>query len=199
MTAMTSQITNLTTVYLIFYSGADQGKHQSSASLAIVRGNHRWPVNSPHKGPVTRKMFPFDNVIINVRIVYPIKHGTPSTQSYQTLSLLPNRACHPGGHCWDYYWNTISLRKVTATHLKIGHLHISLSGNLIFKWFAEARVHNYSCQESIPSNVFRATCFIGPMMQRPLSGCQINTNVIRIYRCSMTLQICVQLQSLSSC
>ena len=28
------------------YSGADQRKHQSSASLAFVRGIHRWPVNS---------------------------------------------------------------------------------------------------------------------------------------------------------
>ena len=39
-------------------------KHQSSASLALVRGIHRWPVYSPHKGPVTRKMFPFDDVIM---------------------------------------------------------------------------------------------------------------------------------------
>ena len=39
-------------------------KHQSSASLAFVRGIHRWPVNSPHKGPVTREMFPFDDVIM---------------------------------------------------------------------------------------------------------------------------------------
>ena len=39
-------------------------KHQSSASLAIVRGIHRWPVNSPNKWPVTRKMFPFDDVIM---------------------------------------------------------------------------------------------------------------------------------------
>ena len=43
---------------------ADQRKHQSSASLAFVRGIHRWPVNSPHKWPVTRKMFPFDDVIV---------------------------------------------------------------------------------------------------------------------------------------
>ena len=43
---------------------ADQRKHQSSASLASVRGIHRRPVNSPHKGPVTRKMFPFDDVIM---------------------------------------------------------------------------------------------------------------------------------------
>ena len=43
-----------------------QRKHQSSASLAFVRGINRWPVDSPHKGPVTRSMFPFDNVIMSV-------------------------------------------------------------------------------------------------------------------------------------
>ena len=41
-----------------------QRKHQSSATLACVWGIHRWSVNSPHKGPVTRKMFPFDGVIM---------------------------------------------------------------------------------------------------------------------------------------
>ena len=30
----------------------------------FVRGIHRWPVNSPHKGPVTRKMFPFDDIFM---------------------------------------------------------------------------------------------------------------------------------------
>ena len=40
-------------------------KHQSSASLAFVRGIHRGPVNSPHKWPVMRKMRPFDDVIMN--------------------------------------------------------------------------------------------------------------------------------------
>ena len=64
MGAMASQITSLTIVYSTVYSGADQRKHQSSASLAFVRGIHRWPVNSPHKWPVTRKMFPFDDVIM---------------------------------------------------------------------------------------------------------------------------------------
>ena len=65
MGAMTSQITSLTIVYTSVYSGADQSKHQGSASLAFVRGIHWWPVNSPHKWPVTRKMFPFDDVIMN--------------------------------------------------------------------------------------------------------------------------------------
>ena len=53
-----------TIVYSTVYSGADQRKHQSSASLAFVREIHRWLVNSPHKGPVTWKMFSFDDVIM---------------------------------------------------------------------------------------------------------------------------------------
>ena len=64
MAAMASQITSLTSVYSTIYSGADQRKHQSSASLAFVWGIHRGPVNSPHKWPVTRQMFPFDDVIM---------------------------------------------------------------------------------------------------------------------------------------
>ena len=66
MGAMTSQITSLTIVYSTIHWGAYQRKYQSSASLASVRGIHRWPVNSPHKWPVTRKMFPFDDVIMDV-------------------------------------------------------------------------------------------------------------------------------------
>ena len=64
MMAIASQITSLTIVYSAVYSGAHQRKHQSSASLAFVWGIHRGPVNSPHKWPVTRKMFPFDDVIM---------------------------------------------------------------------------------------------------------------------------------------
>ena len=61
---MASQITSLTIVYSSVYSGGDQRKHQSSVSLAFVRGIHRRPVNSPHEWPVTRKVFPFDDVIM---------------------------------------------------------------------------------------------------------------------------------------
>ena len=64
MGAMASQITSLAVVYSTVYSGADQRKHQNPASLAFVRGIPRWPMNSPHNGPVTRKMFPFDDVIM---------------------------------------------------------------------------------------------------------------------------------------
>ena len=64
MSTVASQITSLTIVYWNIYSGTDQEKHQSSASPAFVRGIHRWPENSLYKGPVMRKMFPFDDVIM---------------------------------------------------------------------------------------------------------------------------------------
>ena len=72
MGAMGSQITSLTIVYSTVYSCEDQRKHQSSASLAFFfflgggGGVHRGLVNFPHKGTVTRKMFPVDDVIMVV-------------------------------------------------------------------------------------------------------------------------------------
>ena len=62
--AMASQITSLTIVYATVNSDADQRKHQRSPSLAFVWGIHRWPVNSPQKGPVTRNMLPLDNAFM---------------------------------------------------------------------------------------------------------------------------------------
>ena len=59
-----SQFTSLTIVYWTAYSDADERKHQSPASLAFVRGIHWGPVNSRHKWPATRKIFPFDGVIM---------------------------------------------------------------------------------------------------------------------------------------
>ena len=68
MSTIASHITGVLIVYSTFVMvqiiHADQRKHQSSASLGFVKGIHRCPVNSPHKGPVTRKLFPSEDVII---------------------------------------------------------------------------------------------------------------------------------------
>ena len=80
MGVIASQITSLTVVFSTVYSDADQRKHQSSASLAFVRGIHRGPVNSSHKGPVTRKGFPFDDVFM-----------TPADSPVQSTITLPTR------------------------------------------------------------------------------------------------------------
>ena len=110
MRAMASQITSLAIVYSIVYSGADQRKHQSSASLAFVGGSHRWPGNSPHKGPVTRKMFPFDDVIMSTGVLIwsPFKRTSSTQHAYyrrepldeahdSTFGILENY------HCWRFH------------------------------------------------------------------------------------------------
>ena len=95
MGAMASQITSLAIVYWTVYSSADQRKHQSSASLAFGRGIHWSPVNSPHKWPVTRKMFPFDDVIMglykimfSLPIMKPSDHIDGSVQDCSISSAL---------------------------------------------------------------------------------------------------------------
>ena len=66
MRTMGSQFSSVSIVYSTVYPGVDQRKHQSSASLAFVRGIHRWPLHSHQKGPVTRKMLPFNDVTIMI-------------------------------------------------------------------------------------------------------------------------------------
>ena len=89
MSAMASQITGVPIVCSTVCSGADQRKHQSSASLAFVWGIHRWPVNSPHKGQVTQKMFPFDDVIM--------RFDQPSRKTW-TYLYFQHRVCWCSGH-----------------------------------------------------------------------------------------------------
>ena len=88
MSTIASQITSLTIVYSTVYTDADQSKHQSSASLAFVWGIHRGPVNSPHKWPVTRKMFPFDDVIMISR-----KKSSNVLVSWRTVYAITRISC----------------------------------------------------------------------------------------------------------
>ena len=72
MSAMASQITGVSIVNATVCPGADQRKHQSCVSLVFARGIHGLPVNAPHKGPITRKMYPSDDVIINLHEIDPV-------------------------------------------------------------------------------------------------------------------------------
>ena len=90
MGTIASQITSLTIVYSTVYSGTHQRKHQSSASPVFVWGIHRSSMNSPHKGPVTRKMFLFDYVIINIYMKQKVdetKRRCPFTNSVFALHI----------------------------------------------------------------------------------------------------------------
>ena len=120
MGTIASQITSLTIVFSTVYSDADQRKHQSSASLAFVQGIHRGPVNSPHKWPVTRKMFPFDDVIMwRACIVHPADSLViPSMGVCNSLGLLQ-------GAVWNH-------AKLSIPH-RLGNLFNSLTSG-VTKW-----------------------------------------------------------------
>ena len=116
MSAMASQITSLTIVYWTFYSGADQRKHQNSVSLAFVRGIHRWPVNSPHERPVTRKMFPFDDVIMSwdhiTEIIVLLSGKTDSDLSAHDDPMIWTHFLH----YWPFVTGIHKLSVVSFTH-----------------------------------------------------------------------------------
>ena len=71
MSVMASQVTSLMIIYSTVYSGTDEKNIKLRVTGLCVRGIHRWPVDSSHKGPVMRKMFPFDDVTMNI-LRYPV-------------------------------------------------------------------------------------------------------------------------------
>ena len=107
MGAMVSQITSLMIVYSAVYSGAEQRKHPSFASLAFVRGIHRSPVYSSHRGPITRKMFRFDDVIVGLWItthIYHIVLWRELDGLNRRRNTLPN--CCKTCMCVEYFYFT---------------------------------------------------------------------------------------------
>ena len=69
MSMMASQITSPMIVYSTVYSGANKKNIKAPHYWPFVWGIHWWPVNSPHKWPVKRKFFPFDDVTMQSK--YP--------------------------------------------------------------------------------------------------------------------------------
>ena len=104
MSAIASQITSFAIVYSTVYSDVDQRKHQSSASLAFVRGIHRRPVNSPYKWPVTRKMFPFDDIIM---------FGSGLILRIQLFGFR-----FPSSPSWKDLWMDIQFTSIVYQHIK---------------------------------------------------------------------------------
>ena len=106
MSEMACQITGISTICSIVCSCADQRKHQRSESLAFVRGIHRWPVDSPHKGPVPRKMFPLDYNMINPGVhmwavitrLHMIRYSIQQINVYELATDTPPPPTHHHHH-----------------------------------------------------------------------------------------------------
>ena len=130
MRAMASQITSLTIVYSTIYSGADQRKRQSSASLAFVRGIHRWPVNYPNKGRVTQKLYPFNDAIMGNQTGELFTHSPviflTFVSSYPTYGILPvSRSCFDGCLKW-ITMISISAKNITLLHVNLWYHRCAL-------------------------------------------------------------------------
>ena len=105
-----SKITRVSIVCSTIHLGADQRKHQTSASMAFVRGIHRWPANSPHKGTVTRKMFLFDDVIMR------LEHVHVSNKCLYYLKLLA--VLSEWNSCQLQSWMITTIMMTTITFLR---------------------------------------------------------------------------------
>ena len=112
----------------IVYSGVDHRKHQSSVSLRFMRGIHRWPVNSTHKGPVTRKMLLLDDVIMKKDLI-PID-GKLSAGIVIAKTI----------YNYLFPWNYNSARRFPSTKCQLGRVKsfslawISFWTNRVAKW-----------------------------------------------------------------
>ena len=164
---MDSQITSLTFAYWAVYSGAGQRKHQNSASLAFVRGIHRRPVNFPHKWPVTRKMFPFSDVIISLcnslAVIYEI--GMASTVSDNRCKWRPSLSSHQSEKypldlegviialpCFNIvivemmplsFWSPLALSLLLSSWLSVYNLSVFISFLLSLSSFSLLYCHNW--------------------------------------------------------
>ena len=153
MWTIASEITSLTSVYSTVYSDADQSKHQSSSSLAFVWGIHRGPVNSPHKWPVTRKMFPFDEVIINWVTVTWFKaacHINDSSNSHPVY-LYAHYLCFVVfqiGLVWSHgytarerdYCQTLNISRTKSQNLNVSILVLQLSLRSLLKPIVKSKM-----------------------------------------------------------
>ena len=115
MSAMASQITSVLIVNSTACSGADQRKHQSSASLVFVRGIHRWP-NSPHKGPVTLRMLPFDDVIMNCEVMSYSQPNIPE-RSAPAAELKCDVDCDQSSRDHIDFFFTLWCKSIFNNHL----------------------------------------------------------------------------------
>ena len=148
MGAIASQITSLIIVYSTVYSDAVQRKYQSSASLAFVWGLPRGPINSPHKWPVTRKMFPFGDVIMEITSLsmikmvinsnYPLSKNSMSFALYFRMTWRSRQCLETKFYCKLLHfvseYITIQSKFITIMVVYLGHIFVSVWWMIYAEW-----------------------------------------------------------------
>ena len=128
---MSSQITDVSLVHSTVRS--DQRKHQSSASLAFVRETHRWPVDSRHKGPVTQKIFPFDQSRRSPKVVALFLLQTLVAISYDYFSCMIQSK-----------WNHFFVTKFSSIYLAKGEKRLVFRLSFVNLQRAKNGTHMFS-------------------------------------------------------
>ena len=127
MTTVAFQITSRTIVYSIVYSGADQRKHQSSASLAFVRRIHRGRWIPRTKGQLRGKCFHLMTSSCNAR------HGVldsgdliTSNHGLSTLDVQWVAQISSESRFWldNRLFNSLSIWNVSAPLIRWHHLNL---------------------------------------------------------------------------
>ena len=104
-----------------------------------MRGNHRWPVKSPHKGPVTQKMFPFDDVIMK----------GPTSKRRLILGMIIIWVISGGGHLYFAVMLPMGLRSAVLKIIWMTSLCRSLGkGWGLLPAFG---FHDYNVDKACPS------------------------------------------------
>ena len=179
------QITSVSIIYLTVSTGTDQRKHQSSASLAFVRGIQRWPVNSPHKGPVAQKMFPFSDVIMILRLYTGPRQLSSSLPGITSPAVPPSRA-RKAPRCASAYsltsptgtrngqmkrYDISRYRYNTATHSLSPFNYIDTGKQLQIK-LTPTTQGRFSVTRNISQNLERTRYFRGSMPERSKMCCR---------------------------
>ena len=166
MSAMTSQITDISIVCSTVCSGADQGNHQSSVLLAIVGWIHRWPVNSPHKRQATRIMLPFDDVImISFNTTVPIppasQHMASVSFNSSAMAILETNGIYNAS---NVLYDTLVMHMICLVLMQVWSISQS---NCCFNW---AYVHDCVCVYQYYSHIshYFSTCHISVTTVLPL-------------------------------
>ena len=134
LSVMVSQITGIPIAY-------PKRKHQSSTSLVFVKGIHRSPVNSPHKGPVTWKLFPFVDIIMKLNSLTVF--GTMDITWWKQQQLSP---CICDNLCWEMVDGTCEQtcsKNLCDASNYLGFAYLDLALTSLYTW-ANVRL-SYDC------------------------------------------------------
>ena len=128
---MASRMTGFSIVRSGVCLGADQRKHQSSASLAFMWGIYRWPTISPHYVPVTRKMCSFDDVIMELNSLQgqpQREHRSMRSIQYLTKKEYLISSSHPNS-IWTHIRDTWDILNIIFWWMALTNVIKSEFGN----------------------------------------------------------------------